>query len=620
MLIDSKELARNMVQECDPFENVKERNEEYEGYMGNSGPTAIHWYRTSVAVLVPRGSRDMFLTKSLDPTGAQNTLDQYLPKTKDAETMQAAYKIVRSLATTAWGPEIEINTCSYRSRYLPKCTPDPAKVSDVLLTALLFHDYELFNNIVAWIREQGCITRTLESVNTAMTKSRIDVDQIKHSLLDTITKRPLHDWADAVDTLRLGTQPSMAIEAFVAEIVDQAIKKLEDGLKNGVLPEEDGMAIMSMVDRREDYDIFKTRLLPIIESSTSITGFACNAVEELVDRASKGVYPTPEGLDLAQRLIESIITAMDITQLRTQNALVAELPRTYYAPKALNPAQLTRTIHHERLHNLIQNCVAHSWDTLLDSFTQKITAQAPSIPVVEFHALWLPLLSALLKTVPTETDTETIELHQTHYKPLFLAILNSYLTRYVGAEPPREEAPNFSLPAVYCHSACGDCTSLNAFLASPTQQVGRFQVDKERRKHLHRVLEARFGGGWSGQALPPGGEVVRHETDRGTCPETLVVTKVGSRTLRVRAAWEVRAQGAGAVLDGLVEDGDLRGVLGEEHYARIVGMGFLMVDGVARERVAGDVGAGVKRSAEEAGMGGSERAEKKVVVPLLSLP
>ncbi|UKZ88872.1 uncharacterized protein TrAFT101_004602 [Trichoderma asperellum] len=37
------------------FENL-EAEEEYEGFMGNSGPTATHWYRVTAVVIVPRDS------------------------------------------------------------------------------------------------------------------------------------------------------------------------------------------------------------------------------------------------------------------------------------------------------------------------------------------------------------------------------------------------------------------------------------------------------------------------------------------------------------------------------------------------------------------------------------
>jgi hypothetical protein len=68
MKIDEKDLEKNLIPGGDPFEGVNDRNEDYEGFMGNSvrpsrqvlicfsadtntlqGPTATHFYRTSVS-------------------------------------------------------------------------------------------------------------------------------------------------------------------------------------------------------------------------------------------------------------------------------------------------------------------------------------------------------------------------------------------------------------------------------------------------------------------------------------------------------------------------------------------------------------------------------------------
>lgn len=39
---------------------------------------------------------------------------------------------------------------------------------------------------------------------------------------------------------------------------------------------------------------------------------------------------------------------------------------------------------------------------------------------------------------------------------------------------------------------CGDCTSLNKFLEDPSQQIGSFTINGERRKHLQYKLEPRY--------------------------------------------------------------------------------------------------------------------------------
>lgn len=68
------------------------------------------------------------------------------------------------------------------------------------------------------------------------------------------------DWADAVEALRFkGTPTSAVIEAFTTKVVDKALVKLERLCVYRGLTEEDGMAVMGMVDRPEDYGLFKKR-------------------------------------------------------------------------------------------------------------------------------------------------------------------------------------------------------------------------------------------------------------------------------------------------------------------------------------------------------------------------
>lgn len=50
--VDFDMLVENTINDCDdPFDNGECGESDYEGYMGNSGPQATHWYRTTVSLL-----------------------------------------------------------------------------------------------------------------------------------------------------------------------------------------------------------------------------------------------------------------------------------------------------------------------------------------------------------------------------------------------------------------------------------------------------------------------------------------------------------------------------------------------------------------------------------------
>ena len=73
---------------------------------------------------------------------------------------------------------------------------------------------------------------------------------------------------------------------------------------------------------------------------------------------------------------------------------------------------------------------------------------------------------------------------------------------------------------------CADCSELARFLRDPSQQVHRFRVRKDRRQHLHQVIERNRCD-------------VDHVTDRRGSPQTLVCTKNIASFLRELKAYEV---------------------------------------------------------------------------------
>lgn len=81
-------------------------------------------------------------------------------------------------------------------------------------------------------------------------------------------------------------------------------------------------------------------------------------------------------------------------------------------------------------------------------------------------------------------------------------------------------------PADWCFDVqlscrCEDCTELQSFAKSPTEVVHRFRVRKERRGHLHQIIDRH-------------GLDMTHVTERVGSPQTLVCTK-DRRTFKARA-------------------------------------------------------------------------------------
>ena len=74
-------------------------------------------------------------------------------------------------------------------------------------------------------------------------------------------------------------------------------------------------------------------------------------------------------------------------------------------------------------------------------------------------------------------------------------------------EPPKDWAREANLTC-----KCKDCQALSLFLRDPTQQVARFPMAKERRRHIHSQIESH-------------GCDCTHDTEHRGSPHTLVCKK-----------------------------------------------------------------------------------------------
>ncbi len=102
----------------------------------------------------------------------------------------------------------------------------------------------------------------------------------------------------------------------------------------------------------------------------------------------------------------------------------------------------------------------------------------------------------------------------------WLAECRSALESRVAQVP--EKPTDYRRPAdLAC--GCSDCSELSSFLANPDESVHRFSVRKERRRHLHQIIQRHKCD-------------LTHVTERRGSPYTLVCTKT---TASYKAARQV---------------------------------------------------------------------------------
>lgn len=185
-------------------------------------------------------------------------------------------------------------------------------------------------------------------------------------------------------------------------------------------------------------------------------------------------------------------------------------------------------------------CQEFELNAELDQIVKKLLTEMKTAQLELFHGVYIPVLKLLVKRF-----SEKATINSSPFQPLFRQILFHYIFKYVQPEPTPPK--DWKQATVRCN--CADCQSLNRFLASPTEKVGRFSVAKKRRQHLHSVLDQAGSG-------------CTHETERRGSPQTLVVTKTRARYQAAHNAWAARHSVTKKHLEEIGAEA-LKGLLGE---------------------------------------------------------
>ena len=118
-----------------------------------------------------------------------------------------------------------------------------------------------------------------------------------------------------------------------------------------------------------------------------------------------------------------------------------------------------------------------------------------------FSSRWLPFLQEFLCTFGDDLTQPS-----SGYRELFHVVINNYIRRYLGEEPP---APTLTTPVRLSCGHCGPCDQLDRFLFDPEKETEYFRYKKPLRDHVERQIRGHY----------------KTSTDRRGSPQTLVVTK-----------------------------------------------------------------------------------------------
>ncbi|KAF5599829.1 2OG-Fe(II) oxygenase superfamily [Fusarium pseudoanthophilum] len=551
------ELSEEDLLHEDAFDDI-EAEEEYEGFMGNSGPTATHWYRVGAVAIVPHDSILDYLSNCKRFYGYNHHFQHQIrwlanqcliDKTPDY--MVTALKEIFNRAHS----ENHDDEDTFSGKQPP--ITDISIVERVLKGALQQHQCDFFglvlskyhrllsSDVYEWVRdwvvdEEDEDVKRLErfdKIKAALAPAIEPSDGFNPQYQVIISIAPLPKDTDSADEVTPTPEPML-------EWARSSLRKLleEDDRLAGI-GRDDGSA---MADQALYYAdpmlVLSQSVVPIFEEHTMATAFRLGFLKRLKELADMGSLPKTQAINLYRTLARSFIAAQDFEYLHDKK----------FEPDT--PGEIMNPVGHEELSSFFTSIleVSTELDNLAHQFLSKVTMQADKLPPVERCTVWLPLVQSIF----SQLDAKKIPLDTPVYRDFFSAIIVQAIDGYVGTKP--SDMGSYGMTGVHCY--CGDCTVLNEFLRDPSLKAQGFPLSKNRRFHVHRELDH-------------AGVRCTHQTVRTTYPETLVVTKKTPPEVVELQNWKARRE---AVLIHLNQ-------FKTDHLRTVLGANFEKVDILRRE-------------------------------------
>ncbi|KAK5123058.1 hypothetical protein LTR85_003254 [Meristemomyces frigidus] len=507
----------NIEEECiiqeDPFEDRDPDEEAYEGFTGNAGASATHWYRDTVMVIVKREKLMNFKLRSYSTGGTYSSgrkdmlplLERYLGYAMASPHGMQSRQDVMAICD-------HVISRNSRDRYDRFSDEVVGKVVVALVTSYTNQSMLSIEPAVKCVSERGrlpleafaALGTVVQAVNFALLRPALKCAISKDNTIGGVL--------GSMKAL-FGTELENASTPHHAEFVESSL------WRGGAL------ADVAILDVRSDRikQIFAQLILPVVLRNASHSLFAISflacwgakAKQAWDDDYVAAVFQQVWGLMLAGFHIDRL------EDMPGRRAIAAG--RLATRPTSTNGVLATDDAG-ENLATLFALAVTnqHMVNSLL--LVQAIVRDAVTVKPELLLRIHVPFLRHIAHGVAATLDGE-------------------------GAAQPLTDMFN-------------DCWTLNLFLASATQQVGRLTVGKNARHH-HQFLDAT---GFDGT----------HETERTDRePQTLVVTK-RDRQQQTYNAWLIRCRTAYEELQKFNEQ-NLRKVLSDD-FDRIMAMECIVND------------------------------------------
>ncbi|KAI2618492.1 hypothetical protein GGR54DRAFT_158036 [Hypoxylon sp. NC1633] len=519
----------------DPFDDEPDE-ENYTGFMGNSGPEAMHWYRLSALIIVPQAGILSFLSPASGRRLLQDSdfrsLCSYL--TTQCTNSPGSKQPVAQLLE--W-----LETCEHKTRRwtLPKKLLTSDLILRILEISMLNHELKLLRLVIDTYTERVPV-ELFRRMREEYDKLTISVDEFRECFtLAFETQSTVRQSHEAISAVIGDAEPTEELRDIVSQAVESYLRSCE----TRDLDAQDGAAILDLCLRHRDFSYVERTILPIVERRIEWTPFVLGFLGELHQSMERRQVPRDKVGPIYARISGCAVQGLNLAWLTAVKAAQEEKPHPipFLYPRISEPLKCrTNYMTHNLMFQFISTLVSLELFDQLQLLVGKIQSQATQLVGQELNSLWIPLLHELFSVLDWHNSSPKVCWKQT-YQSLLLV----YLKNYVKEKPLM---PDLSRRAVSC--SCKDCANLNQLLVDPTRNTGRFPMGKMRRLHLHQQLER-------------SNIDCTHLTERYGNPHTLVVTKTETQSKLKILAWLQRRLEAESQLKAFDQD-KLQIVLGDK--------------------------------------------------------
>ncbi|KAH0022252.1 hypothetical protein KCU78_g5824, partial [Aureobasidium melanogenum] len=542
---------RDIVQ-VHPFKR-KPNKSEYEGYTGNEGASATHWYKDTVIVLIPNDSfADVMMhrpkySSEVVPAQRVSMMLEYLVKRTQKTPEHKSRELKDSVRRAC---EI-IAARNNHPGQLPYGRTKPTYTDEIILDAfkvcITLGIREPLRDLATAFKK-GIPDFALQSLRDLI--SQVGFEEIKPIFHKVVSKKEGISARFKALSLLAGANP-LTIDAqteISPEIKMWAKDSLELVLSDfGLLTDGDAceLARVAVVDTsgtvlKDQYGILKLvevageltwkRIAPKIHEildiptptkTAFVMSFLCKLVEQSESSASDNTIIT----EMYESILRAAIPGF---------ALRGPEERPSYYGYDRDPEVREPVLDGHHLAAVFQHCMKLGLDDMVNQLIGRILQEIDIMDTKDFPTAVLPLLRRLL------SDIKKGEVQAERFRYLFQSSLIQYIVRHVGEEPRQA---NWSQKPIKCkdrgrrgycalpmnskklQEPCEDCQQLNTFLKDPKEKVWRFTAAEDRRKHLIN-------------------EVYDREcfttVERNKKPYTLVLTKHKKSMDEKHRKWEAR--------------------------------------------------------------------------------